>query len=407
MVTIMRFRSFLVVMLFLLVIMMGSVAYASEIVKVGLLDNASEVTISNNDKIKVESSGLELIFDDQIYKVKKEDQFIIINNRRFKVDKLKIYSSSKNSLLVVNDRKYRGNLKVLNKNTGLTVINEVDFDSYLASVVGSEIKATWPIEVLKAQAVVARTYALRNLDSHQEQGYNLSATVRSQAYKGVEFEHPRTSQAVRDTHGEVAKYNEELIAAVYHSTAGGNTAQGATIWSSNTPYLQSVLSPDRISPHYSWKKEYSKSDIERILIKEGLDILSLKDITLKQIGPSGRPKSFLIHDLNGKVYEVDSSIFRFWLGLKSTKLIINRGYSLRLSRPMDKFSFDLTSLGLNSGFIMEDATSLYSFVGYGWGHGVGMSQWGAYQLAKDGYNYQQILHHYYQGIDIIREELEE
>ncbi|OCL25174.1 hypothetical protein U472_12445 [Orenia metallireducens] len=382
---------------------MTSISNASvDKVKVGILDDVEEVLIGAENGIKVMlDNGVELslILADR-FNVKKNNDLISFGKNIFQEDKILIYPVDSNSLISVNGRKYRGYLEILNNNKGLTVVNHVDFDYYLASVVGSEISARWPMDSLKAQAVVARTYALRNIKSHASKGYNLSATVRSQAYKGYAFEHPRTLTAVKETHNEVAIYQGQLIAAVYHSTAGGQTAKGATIWSSDTPYLQSVSSPDDISPHYSWQKEYSKDEIEKILVAKGVPLTGLKQISLEGVGPSGRASFIRIFDINDRIYDVDSSTFRFWLGLKSTRFTINNSSSLKLSNLDNSFTFDLESLGVKDDFTTTDEDDHYQFVGYGWGHGVGMSQWGAYQMAKEGYTYQEILKHYYQGIDI-------
>ena len=383
---------------------MTSISNASiDTVKVGILDDVGAALIGADNGVKVVlNDGVEfnLISSDR-FNIKKNNDLIYFGKNIFQEDKVLVYPVGSNSLISVNGRKYRGYLEILNHTKGLTVVNHLGFDYYLASVVGSEISAKWPMESLKAQAIVARTYALRNMKSHASKGYNLSATVRSQAYKGYSFEHPRTLTAVQKTHNEVATYQGQLIAAVYHSTAGGQTAKGATIWSSDTPYLQSVSSPDNISPHYSWQKEYSKGEIEKILVAKGVSLTGLKKIALEDVGPSGRASFIRIFDSNDRIYDVDSSTFRFWLGLKSTRFIINRNNSLRLSNLDNSFTFDLATLGVEDSFTTTE-DDRYQFIGHGWGHGVGMSQWGAYQMAENGYAYQEILKHYYQGIDIVK-----
>ncbi|TDX51036.1 SpoIID/LytB domain-containing protein [Orenia marismortui] len=378
-------------------------------VKVGLLDNVDDVLIKADNGIRVVlDNGLELSLNlDKSYNFISQNDLVLFGQNVFQEDRYIVYPLKSEDLLSVNGRKYRGFLEILNTDQGLTVINNIKFDHYLASVVGSEINANWPLESLKAQTVVARTYALRNIASHLSKGYNLSATVRSQAYKGVAFEHPRTLKAVRETKNEVATYQGELIASVYHSSAGGQTAQGSTIWGSETPYLQSVSSPDDLSPHYSWKSEYSKREIEKILVTKNILIKDLQEITLENIGPSGRPSLVRIHDINNKYYDIDSSRFRFWLGLRSTRFTIVKNNSLRLSRNKSRFSFDIERLGVDNKLKLKDQNDSYLFSGYGWGHGVGMSQWGAYKMSKEGYSYQEILKHYYYGIRITKMELEE
>nr|WP_275579370.1 SpoIID/LytB domain-containing protein [Halanaerobacter jeridensis] len=265
-------------------------------------------------------------------------------------------------------------MQLINKKQTITVVNKVKMADYLASVIGSEIDPKWPEAALRAQAVVARTYALRNLNSYLSQGYHLSNTIYSQVYKGHRVTTPKVYQAVKDTAGQVLTYRGELISAVYHSNAGGKTAQGAVIWGGETPYLQSVDSKDYDAPNYQWQKKYSREELKKILSSKGIKISKIDRIGLQGLGPSGRAEKVVINDGQQEV-SVDSSKFRFWLNLRSTK------------------------------FSMERYEQGYVFIGKGWGHGVGMSQWGAYQMAKEGSTYQEILHHYYQNTKLVKKDV--
>ncbi len=384
----MRLKTFAI--LLILIMAAPLVTARDRIVKVGLLDDINKVSIKAKEGIRVLSDEVKplLLAENIEYDFKWDENFIIVNDNYFTAPSLLIWPARQGNLLSVNGRKYRGYIEISKDAEGLTVVNHVNFSNYLASVVGSEINSNWPLEVLKAQAVVARTYALRNMGSHLSRGYNLSSTVSSQAYKGVSCESERTIRAVYDTKGEVIIYNGDLISAVYHSTAGGQTAKGAVIWGSDLPYLQSVISFDDRSPYYSWQKEYSKEEIEKILIDKKINIEQLKGIALKDRGPSGRPKTIIIEDSMGSIYKVDSSKFRFWLGLRSTRFTITKAIPISFNCGRNSYSKDLAGVR-------------YFFTGYGWGHGVGMSQWGAYQLAKEGFDYQEILQHYYIGTRII------
>ena len=215
---------------------------------------------------------------------------------------------------------------------------------------------------------------MRNLNSHASKGYHLSNTIYSQVYKGHHVTTPRLYQAVRETAGEVLTYQGQLISAVYHSNAGGKTAQGAVIWGGNHPYLQSVKSKDHRAPNYQWEKKYKQEQLIKILTAQGFDLATIEKINLTGRGPSGRARGVVLTGRN-KTIEVDSSDFRFWLDLRSTKFSVTR---------------------VNNGYV---------FKGKGWGHGVGMSQWGACQMAKEGHAYQEILDHYYQNTKLVKKDV--
>lgn len=140
------------------------------------------------------------------------------------------------------DRKYRGMMELTSLNNVLTVINELPFEQYLYSVVGSEMAGGWPLEALKSQAVIARTYAVGSGMKYQIA--HVSDTTFDQAYKGVGMEREDIIQAVDQTRGQLLTYEGKLVQATYYSNAGGKTAVGEEVWGGTQPYYQSVTSPD-------------------------------------------------------------------------------------------------------------------------------------------------------------------
>ncbi|WP_408954833.1 SpoIID/LytB domain-containing protein [Natroniella sp. ANB-PHB2] len=388
----------LLVVVILIVVAISPVKAEEKVIKIGLLDAVEEVSLEVESGFKIlDIDHKEKSLPQSRYKITREDGYLSKNGTGYvKEERLFFKSAQSNELIEVNGRKYRGDIEVLNTTDGLIVINHVKMSDYLASVVGSEVISSWPTEVLKAQAIVARTYALRNLNKYQSRGYNLSNTVKCQVYRGVSAETERIIKAVAETKGQVLTYNDQLISAVYHSTAGGKTANASTVWNGNSPYLQSVTSNDDLSPHYNWQKEYTKTEIEELLRANGLEISKLKGISLKGVGPSGRAKEVKIHAKNGE-YIINGSHFRFWLGLKSTNFSIIGENIMRFNGLDDRFDF--TYNWFNQEYNLTPQKR-YLFRGYGWGHGVGMSQWGAYQMALAGANYREILKHYYTDIEI-------
>ncbi len=139
---------------------------------------------------------------------------------------------------------YRGHLIIQNNNGRLTVINDVDLESYLKGVIPSEMPTSWDVEAHKAQAIAARSYALANLGKRAAKGYDLEDTPRDQAYGGASAENKGTSKAVNDTRGIVLTHNQRIISAFYTASAGGKTRSASAAWGGNVPYLRSVPSYD-------------------------------------------------------------------------------------------------------------------------------------------------------------------
>ncbi|MCK8815965.1 SpoIID/LytB domain-containing protein [Natroniella sulfidigena] len=389
------------VVLILLVVAISPANAEEKVIKIGLLDGVEEVKLEAESGFELlNADDKEKLLSQSRYEISREDDYLSKDgNNNFKKEQILFRTAESDDLIEVNGQKYRGDIEILNSAAGLIVINHVKMSDYLASVVGSEVISSWPTEVLKAQAIVARTYALRNLNKYQSRGYNLSNTVKCQVYRGVSAETERTIKAVAETKGQVITYDDQLISAVYHSTAGGKTANSSTVWNGGSPYLKSVVSNDELSPHYSWQEEYTKDELEDILRANGLEISKLKGISLKGVGPSGRAKEVIIHAKNDE-YIVNNSQIRDWLELKSTNFSIIGENILEFNQFDDSFDFDFNFSWLDQEYNLTPKQR-YLFKGYGWGHGVGMSQWGAYQMTvKEGANYREILKHYYTDVEI-------
>ena len=261
----------------------------------------------------------------------------------------------------IGDRWYRGEAVVIPSGQGLTAINYVDLEQYLYSVLGSEMSGNWPLEALKAQAVAARTYAVYKRQKERNALYDVSNTESSQVYKGVVSEFNTTQAAVRATAGQVLTYNNQLILSVFHACSGGHTENVEDVWSESLPYLRGVQDYDQDVTQCQWVKSFSGEELTKRLSGVG-DVVSITPI----LTPYGSLKSMKVIGTTG-TRDLKGEEVRNALGLKSTRFIIT-----------------------------QEATGL-RFDGRGWGHGLGLSQWGAYKLASRGINYKQILGHYYSG----------
>jgi len=271
----------------------------------------------------------------------------------------------------IGDHWYRGKTLVVPTDKGLTAVNYVDLEEYLYSVVGAEVFSSWPIEALKAQAVTARTFAVYKRETAQKGVYDVGATPDSwQAYKGVETEASSIYQAVDQTAGQVLVYNNQPILSVFHNCSGGHTENVEDIWGENNkPYLRGVEGYDRDedAKECKWAKTFSSDDLGRRVFGAG----NVKSIT-PELTQYGSTKSItFVGDQGTKVLRGDE--LRNKLGLKSQR-------------------FQIT----------QPTSGSFQFDGSGWGHGLGMSQWGARNLAQNKANYLQILAHYYQGASLAK-----
>lgn len=262
----------------------------------------------------------------------------------------------------IGDRWYRGKTRLVREGGSIRAINHVDLEEYLYSVVGGEMVASWPLEALKAQAVAARSYALHKRSLAANRLFDLDGTTTSQVYKGLASEASSTHQAVGSTAGQVMTYNGGVILAVFHSSSGGHTENVEDVWSKPLPYLRGVVDYDQQSPVFQWTKTISASELGRLAGNIG----TVKSVTAERLTPRGRVVSLkLVGDRGTK--SLTGKEFRQLLQLRSSLFTIT---------PVDNYFY---------------------LVGRGFGHGVGMSQWGAHYLAQQGINYQSILGHYYQG----------
>lgn len=297
---------------------------------------------------------------------------------------LRLETPNDSAMVQTHQAWYRGGVTIKPSGTGFSTINEVSLEQYLYSVVPSEMPASWPIEALKSQAVAARTYALSHLGQYRKQGFDLMATTASQVYQGVKAEHPNSIRAVEDTRGEIMTHNGKPIHAYFHSTSGGMTENGADLWAA-MPYLKPVEDFDHASPKHTWHTQLSQAEVQQRLRNSDLrvqvgQVMFLSPLKYTQ---GGRIKTLRVHGSQGHK-DVDGLKFRMALKLNST-------------------FFNVGAINTQGELIKQpdgQAPQSFQFAGRGWGHGLGMSQWGARQLALDGRSYRDILSHYYRGVRI-------
>ena len=327
-------------------------------------------------------------------------------------------------------RAYRGRIEIGRYNKAkLTAVNVVTLEEYLYGVVPSEMPSTWPQEALKAQAVCARSYALIKAGygggSNAKKGYKIVDTVSSQVYKGYLAESVMANKAVDATKGEMVCYNNKVVAAYFYSTSGGRTESAEDVWAADLPYLQSV--PDAYEQdavRMVWQETMTLSRIKKALESQGMPF-GVEDLQISLYTNTGRVQALNLLGGNRSL-TLQGTTIRTVLNLNSTKFKI-----IRQGDTPDKVSV-LSADGMENGcisdmyiasaegvskasgeleqYIVQSADNLWNypriapqsadelvFAGMGYGHGVGMSQYGAKGMAEAGYTYKEIIEYYFTG----------
>jgi len=284
------------------------------------------------------------------------------------------YRIGGSGIVAVNQMRFRGRVEFRSFSSGMQVINEVGLEDYVAGILGREIYPDWHPETLKAQALVARTYALHERAEHGGERFDLDAGTDSQVYGGLTAETPAIREAVAATRGEYLAYDGEPILAVYHSASGGRTASSEEVWGRALPYLVSLeVDDEQDSPDTYWRASISKTKLGRALDALGIRIGSPREVQVVERSRSGRALRVRIR------------------GDKGTHVLEARALRVALGESVVRSTL----------FEIRDAPDAFVFVGSGHGHGVGMSQWGAQSMAQRGATYREIVQAFYPGATLV------
>lgn len=321
---------------------------------------------------------------------------------------------------------YRGCILLTNASGGtMTVINALPTDYYLYGVIASEMPSGWHTEALKAQAICARGYAVSNYNKHASLGFNVCATTNCQVYKGVAAETASTIEAVDATEGEVLTHDGSIAQSLFYSSSGGHTANAENVWGSYISYLSGVEDPyeSEDSPRHTWTATLSLSQIEAALSERDINIGSVTEL-IPSTDETGRVYELTVKGTDGDhTFTRQNTYIPFSsYGVISQKYSISplnvstsALYALTSGRKQEISGYNVISSGgvkstVTSGFTMLSSSGRsihqsgkitgYTFNGGGWGHGVGMSQYGAKGMAENGFTYEEILDHYFPGTEL-------
>ena len=347
--------------------------------------------------------------------------------------------------------RYRGGFEYQRTTGGsINVINVVDIDDYTKGVVPHEMGGSWPLEALKAQAVCARTYAMRTTKHLGSYGFDVCNTTDCQVYQGVSTSTALTDQAVEETAGECLYYNGQAIDAVYHSSDGGATEDAENVWGGATGYLIGKKDPYESAtsiPNYSYTVQYTAAQLTSILQVKGYSIGTITNVYVSERTNMGNVKKVTFVDSGGKSLTVSRETCRsafysstYGKSVRSMRFDISGGsggvsmdtsgsgayvnsasgyldtldgvYTISGSGTVSRYSgtsaYVITSSGTEplstSGAAVPAAPAVssggFTVTGTGNGHNVGMSQYGAKAMAEQGYSYSDILHFYYTDVTI-------
>lgn len=343
--------------------------FSDNTVKVALMINAGkELYIKADDEVEIIADNILLDKSKEIRVSYSKDGIkyngSTYSNTLFKKSGDKYIYISKNGS---NYNAYRGDISLITENGKMIPVDIVELDEYIYSVVPSEIGKKFPEEAVKAQIIAARTYAYYNTKNSKFKNYDLVDNVDSQVYRGISAEDESINKLVNNTKNIIMTYNGEPINAVFHSDSGGYTANSEDVWGGKpVDYLRSIndIGNNDYSPRKNWSYTITKQKFKNIFGVYPNEItMEKKDNRIERVYILGENKRI----------ELTSNEFRKKLGYTNLFSTI---------------------------FEFQDLGDSFMFSGNGSGHGVGLSQWGAYGMAVKNMKYDQILKHYYTGIKI-------
>jgi len=343
-------------------------AALDETIRVAIVKSASEVTLAGEGLLVTNGTGVPLLITLPAT-VKQLNDGLQLEGKLYKR-----LSFSASSVVYVNNKPYRGLAELSVADKGILVVNQLPLEEYLVGLINCEISSAWPIEAVKAQAIIARTYALNRRKGRMDLPYHLESSVIDQVYEGSLIEDSRAQRAVLETKGEVLTFGGAIIQAFYHSSCGGRTEASENIWGTSLPYLKGVTCQYCLtSPNATaWEYRLSLKELEERLQAAGHKVSGLYDIKPGAFNSQGRLKQVLLLASKGSS-SISGEQFRKAVGygvMKSTR------------------------------FTLKNIKNEISFSGSGNGHGVGLCQWGAKQRALDGFSAGEILSYYYPGTEL-------
>ncbi len=356
--------------LLLLSLLVPSPANADTTIRVALVQNAESVALSASSGLLVKAPNDDVDANGRIT-VTAGPSGLVVDGQRLRSDRIEVRGRSGD--VTVNSLTVAGRVTVKRQNGKLIAINEVALEDYVKGVVPAEMNVAWHPEALKAQAMAARTYALYKIRQNGKKDFDVVASTKDQVYKGRAGADGPAGRATDETRGQVLAFQNEPILAAFFSTAAGPTEDALNVWSVDLPYLKGVECPfDMNSPFFQWRTDVWLPLLEQRLREEGFPVGVIASLSPATYTKAGRVSRVRILHSDGELH------------VKGEDLRRVLGYTVLAST---QFDFEVV------GFQIQ-------FTGRGAGHGVGLCQWGAKELAEKGYSADAIVRYYYPGAEI-------
>jgi stage II sporulation protein D len=359
-------------------------------VRVLLLENAEKAKIEINSSYVIRRLDNNKILTQGTY---LPDSAISVNSGRFQIKPVSSHSTPKISapfievdgkieittqnggFIRLNNSKYQGKLLMIPQKAGrFSVLEEINVEDYLPGVIGSEMPAKWPDDAIIAQVIAARTYAVYQKKNNLNAQYHINKL--DLAYNGSYKSLPRLTEIVNKSRGIIMVYDWGIFPGYFHSTCGGHTEDVSLVFD-----LKSIrpLSGARCgycskSKYYRWKEVIKKGEIEERLRNSSINVKEVNGITAEGIGPGGHCSTIKVKYSKGEK-RINANEFRLMIG---------------------------PNYLLSTAFKIKDSGNSLIFEGKGWGHGVGLCQYGTQDMAESGFKWFEILKHYYPGTEFVK-----
>jgi SpoIID/LytB domain protein len=352
-------------------------------------------------------------------------------------------------------RNYEGSFELLVSNGRLGIVNVLNLESYVAGVVPFEMSDSWPLEALKAQAVAARSYAEVNRNKHRALRFDLcDSPACCQKYAGFDERFVYSRRAVSETAGRLARFNGRVAELFYHSNSGGHTENSEDIWANAVPYARAAADPlsvvETLITHLlsrannntefpaRWQRSWRREELESVLRQtENIHVGTILGLSSRGRSAGGRHTGLVVRGTAGEALiernrirpafslirqnpqggevreSLPSTLFEI-IPLHHTVSVAGAGGVVREmpvsaavyvatpegARPLASVAVEVHLRGSSAAKAVSRVPAGFTFNGRGWGHGVGMSQWGAFEKARQGFTFEQILNFYFRGITI-------
>jgi stage II sporulation protein D len=368
-------KSFVVSILLVLTLSFEAAA-SSPTIRVRIADGVPSISVYGKEVAIINDAGRgEEIKINERAVISAGKSSLLINGKDTALQKIKLVS--RDGLIWINGKSYAGDVTIEKTWAAkTTAVNTLPLEKYMTGILAGEMPTSWPAEALKAQAVTARTYALYVMNERNQTGANASfdikSTVEDQVYSGSPHVNQKVADAVRLTEGEILTFHNKPVKTRFHSTCGGQTETSIHVWGENDVSKRTDDPYCKNSPYRNWQVTLSSGELSSALQNNGFDPGYIKSLGVELHNDSGRVAAVLIGG-SKQTISLTGNDFRRCVGFGKIKSTL---------------------------FTVVQKGNRFVFTGKGFGHGVGMCQWGAKGMAEKGLSYKDILNFYYPGTEI-------